>query len=434
MKPFDLSAPVVENPEKSGIVAIEMTSISRAEAPASEQNDAQLLAAASAHLYPNYAQPQLVIERGEGSYLFDCSGRRYLDLFAGIAVSTLGHGHPRLTNAIAEQAKKLIHLSNHYYNEPNTRLVDVLCELSGMPRAFFCNSGTEANEAALKLARRYFYDQGQTERYTVIAFHNSFHGRTLGALAATGQQKYRTGFGPLSPTIHVAYGDIEAVRAVINDQVAAIIVEPIQGEGGVVVPPAGFLAALRQICDQTGALLIADEIQTGVGRTGTFLALQHEGIVADIVTLAKGLGGGVPIGAMLCGESLSKTLVPGSHGTTFGGNPLASAAALAVLGELVDAELMPKVEKTGQALEIKLKQLVQKHSCLSAHRGQGLLQALVLTDPNQGGAMLSELREAGVLLTFAGGTALRITPPLTISDEELEEGLTLIDQVLEKYS
>ena len=423
-------SPVVENADKSGIVPLEMTLSAQEITP----SDAQLLSDAGAHLYPNYAQPALVMERGQGSVLYDRAGRRYLDLFAGIAVSTLGHAHPRLVAAISEQAGRLIHLSNHFYNEPNTRLAPLLCQLTGMDRAFFCNSGTEANEAALKLSRRYFFDQGQRERHVVIAFHNSFHGRTMGALAATGQQKYRKGFGPLPEIHHVEYGDLAATQAVLDDRVAAIMVEPIQGEGGVVVAPAGFLQGLRELCDRSGALLITDEIQTGVGRTGAILATAAEGVTADIVTLAKGLGGGVPIGAMLCQERLGKTLVPGSHGTTFGGNPLASAAALAVLSEILESHLLNKVVVQGARLEARLDQLVAKHTCLVSRRGRGLLQGLVLRDPEQGNAILSALREAGVLVTFAGGVALRITPPLIISDDELEEALTIIDQVLESFS
>lgn len=438
MKPQGTSS--VENHDESAIVALSMTdsfTAAASKAPSfvpQSSIEAELVDDAGAHLYPNYAQPGLVIDHGQGAQLYDLSGKRYIDLFAGIAVSSLGHNHPALVRAISGQATKLIHLSNHFYNEPNARLSKRLCELCGMDRAFFCNSGTEANEAALKLARRYFFDRGQPERHVIVAFDQSFHGRTMGALAATGQAKYRTGFGPLAEVRHVAYGDLEAARAVMDDRVCAIIVEAVQGEGGVVVPPAGFLRGLRGLCDEWGALLIADEIQTGVGRTGTFLAFEHEGISADIVSLAKGLGGGVPIGAVLCKERLEKTLVPGSHGSTFGGNPLASAAALAVVTELMDHGLLGRIRALTPILEERLEQLVRKHSCIVGRRGSGLLQALVLRDPAQGPAILSDLRQAGVLVTFAGGTVLRITPPLVITDQELDLGLTLIDGVLEKYS
>ncbi len=434
MKPQNLSASIVEKEKNRGIVALGMERSLSSSPTLATPTDAELLEGASAHLYANYAQPALIMEHGEGATLFDRAGRRYIDLFAGIAVSTLGHGHPRLTAAVSEQARKLIHLSNYFYNEPNVELCTRLCDIAQMDRVLFCNSGTEANEAALKLARRYFFDRGETERHVILAFDNSFHGRTMGSLAATGQAKYRHGFGPLAEVRHVSFGDLDAVRAAMDGQVAGIIVEPIQGEGGVVPAPDGFLAGLRAICDDSGALLIADEIQSGVGRTGTFLALHQDHVQADIVTLAKGLGGGIPIGAMLCKEKLGKTLVPGSHGTTFGGNPLASAAALAVLRELVEGRLIERVRTLSKALEGKLDALVDKHEALSKRRGRGLLQGLVLSDPTQGAALLSRMREQGVLVTFAGGTTLRITPPLTISDEELQEGLAIIDQVLENPS
>src|SRR5687768_6315720 len=234
-----------------------------------------------AHLYPNYRQSPMILARGRGCEIWDTDGKRYLDLYAGIAVSTLGHAHPRLVRAISEQAEKLIHVSNYFYNEPNIRLAEKLCRLTGMERALFSNSGAEANEAMLKLCRRHFYTREQRDRYRIIAFENSFHGRTLGALAMTGQAKYRDGFGPLPGVTHVPYGDLDAVGRAMAPDVAAIIVEPIQGEGGVVVAPSGFLAGLRGIANEHGALLLADEVQTGVGRTGKFLAFEHDGVEPD---------------------------------------------------------------------------------------------------------------------------------------------------------
>jgi acetylornithine/N-succinyldiaminopimelate aminotransferase len=303
-----------------------------------------------------------------------------------------------------------------------------------MDRAFFCNSGTEANEAALKLCRRHFYDHGQKERDLVIAFNGSFHGRTLGSLTATGQEKYRSGFGPIAGAVHTPYGDLAAVQSLMNERVAAVLVEPILGEGGVIPANEGFLQGLRELCDESGALLMLDEIQTGVGRTGKFLACEHVGVQADVVTLAKGLGGGVPIGALLCKEQYAKALPPGSHGTTFGGNPLASAAALCVLTVLERDKLIERTAALGKHLELALLEFAKKHSCVSAQRGMGLLQALVLTDPTQGPEIMTALREAGLLISFTGGTALRLTPPLTINDEELKEGLQILDQVLGNFS
>jgi acetylornithine/N-succinyldiaminopimelate aminotransferase len=394
-------------------------------------SQADLVALGRDHLYPNYRQPPLVITRGEGARLWDATGKQYFDLFGGIAVSTLGHGHPRLAAAIAEQAKQLIHLSNYFYNQPNVELAGRLTRLTGMDRAFFCNSGTEAIEASLKLARRHFYARGETERLRIIAFDNAFHGRTLGALAATGQPKYKDGFGPLPGVTHVPYGDVARVRQEMGPDVAGILVEAIQGEGGVLPAPSGFLQALRDIADEAGALLLADEIQTGVGRTGKFLGFEQDGVKADVVALAKGLAGGVPIGAMLCRASLSEALPPGSHGSTFGGNPLASAAALAVLDVIDDERLLDAVQERGAELTRRLNELVLKYPKLAAGaRGRGLLQALVLKDEVDARGVLGRLQDAGVLVTVAGGQALRFTPPLNITSAELSAALDVIDRVL----
>jgi acetylornithine/N-succinyldiaminopimelate aminotransferase len=385
-------------------------------------------------LYPNYRQPPFVLVRGKGCELWDADGRRYLDMYAGIAVNTLGHAHPKLVNAIAEQAGQLLHVSNYFFNEPNLKLAARLCGLCGMDRAFFCNSGTEAIEALLKLARRYFFARGEVDRYRVIAFANSFHGRTLGALAATGQPKYRDGFGPLLGVTHVPYGDADAVRAVIGPDVAAILVEPVQGEGGVMPAPNGFLAELRKIADEHGALLLFDEVQTGVGRTGRFLACQHDGVEADALALAKALGGGVPIGAMLSKKKLEHALPPGSHGSTFGGNPLASAAALAVLDALEEEHLIEAANELGQHLTQALARVGQKHDKLvHTARGRGLLQAIVLHGRVDARTVLERIWQRGVLLTLAGGQALRFSPPLTVTAEQLDEAIDALDCVLGEW-
>lgn len=399
--------------------------------PAMSSDQTLLLEAARGHLYPNYRQPPFVLSRGRGVELWDLEGRRYLDLCAGIAVSTLGHGHPRLTQAIAEQAGKLIHVSNYFFNEPNLRLVQALCRLSGFDRVFFCNSGTEAIEAMLKLARRHFFDRGERERYHVVAFHNSFHGRTLGSLAVTGQAKYRDGFGPLSGVRHVPFGDAGAVERAMTAQVAAILVEPIQGEGGVTPAPPGFLPALRQIADRHGALLLADEVQSGIGRTGRFLAFEHEGVHADATALAKGLGGGVPIGALLCREALAGALPPGSHGSTFGGNPLASAAALTVLEVLESEGLVERAVRLGRHLAGRLGALADEHARhVATARGMGLLQVVVLRDHVDARSVLEKLRESGVLLTLAGGQGVRFSPPLVVEQADLDEGVDRLDALL----
>lgn len=382
-------------------------------------------------LYPNYRQPPLVLVRGQGCRLWDDTGRSYLDLYAGIAVSTLGHAHPALVRAIAEQAGKVLHLSNYFYNEPNVRLAERLCRATAMDRAFFCNSGTEAMEAMLKAARRHFFARGETDRFRIIAFENSFHGRTLGALAATGQEKYRDGFGPLPGVTHVPYGDAAAVRAAMGPDVAAILFEPIQGEGGVVPAPSGFVAELRSIAREHGALLLADEIQTGVGRSGRFLACQLEGVEPDAIALAKGLAGGVPIGAMVCKAELAGALPPGSHGSTFGGNPLASAAALAVLDVLEKERLIEAVVDKGAHLGRRLARIAHEHERVAERpRGRGLLWALPLRPSVDARDLLGKIRESGVLLTLGGAQALRFCPPLVVTQAELDEGLDVVNEVL----
>jgi acetylornithine/N-succinyldiaminopimelate aminotransferase len=394
-------------------------------------SQADLVAIGQAHLYPNYRQAPLVVARGQGAVLWDVDGNRYLDMVAGVAVSSLGHGHPALVKAISEQAARVIQVSNYYYNEPNVLLAQKLCELTGMARAFFCNSGTEAVEASLKLVRRHFIARGEKERYEVVAFNNSFHGRTLGALAATGQQKYREGFGPLPGTTHVDYGDLDAVKRVFGPRTAAVIVEPVQGEGGVVEAPAGFLAGLRALCDASGSLFIADEIQTGIGRTGTFLASTAAGVRPDVLVLAKGLAGGVPIGSMLCRAELADSLPPGTHGSTFGGNPLASAAALAVLETLEREKLLEHVQTVGVELARGLADLAHKHGAVvEGTRGSGLLQAIVLREHVDARAVLVEVARRGLLLSIAGGRALRFSPPLVVPRAVLAEALGVLDAVL----
>jgi acetylornithine/N-succinyldiaminopimelate aminotransferase len=394
-------------------------------------SQAELVALGRRRLYPNYRQPDLVLARGQGCNVWDKAGRRYLDMTAGIAVNALGHGHPRLVSAIATQAGTLAHVSNYFFTEPNILLADRLCERTGMDRVLFCNSGTEAIEATLKLVRRHFFTSGQTERHRIIAFKRSFHGRTMGALAATGQPGYRDGFGPLGSVTHVDYGDHEAVASAMSGDVAAILVEPAQGEGGVIPAPAGFVAQLRRIADDHGAFLIADEIQTGIGRTGTMLAFEHWGVSADAVALAKGLGGGFPVGAMVCKAKLENALPPGSHGTTFGGNPLASAAALAVLDVLDEENVFANVVARGQQLHERLCSLCSKHpSALVEARGMGLLRAAEVHADVDARELVGTLRERGLLVTLAGGSALRFSPPLVVSAEEIDEACDTLDAVL----
>ncbi len=391
-----------------------------------------LLEAGRAHLLANYRQAPIVLTRGVGSRVYDSEGREYLDCAAGVAVSALGHAHPRLTRAIAEQAGTLLHVSNYFYNAQNVLLAEELCEKTGYARAFFCNSGGEANEAMLKLARRHFFARGDADRIRFVAFDQAFHGRTLATVNLGGTPAYREGFGPpLQGFTHVPYGDLDAVRRAMGPDVCGVFVETVQGEGGVTPAPPGFLEGLRRVCDEHGALLLVDEVQTGMGRTGKLLGTDHAGVRGDAISLAKGLGGGVPIGALLVSDQLAGALPPGSHGSTFGGNALASAAARAVLAALYEEDLIGHAAEVGARLGAKLADLARAHPDLcEGERGQGLLRALVLKPGVDARAVLGAAREAGVLLTIAGGRGLRFTPPLVITEAEIDEAVERVDGAL----
>jgi acetylornithine/N-succinyldiaminopimelate aminotransferase len=393
--------------------------------------NSELVALARDTLYGNNPPATIAMVRGKGCELFDADGRRWLDLCAGVAVCSLGHAHPAVVRAIAEQASRLMHCSNYFYNEPNILLAADLCRRTGFARAFFCNSGAEANEALVKLARHHYFGCGEPSRVRFVAFDNAFHGRTLGALSLTGTPKYREGFGPLGPVTHVAYGDAEAVEKAMGSDVCAIVVEPLQGEGGVALAPPGFLARLRSIADAHGALLLVDEVQTGVGRLGRFLGSDGTGARPDAVALAKGLGSGFPIGAMLTTERLAGALPPGTHGTTFGGNALASATALAVLRVLDEDKIVEAVYAKGTQLGALLRKLCGElpEVCESA-RGEGLLWGLVLRPGLTARSVLARLQERGLLLTAAGERVLRFSPPLVVTMAELAEGVGILVQVL----
>ncbi len=394
-------------------------------------SNSALVALAHQRLYSNYKPAPIAFVRGRGCELFDADGRRWLDLCAGVAVCSVGHAHPVLAQAIAEQAATLMHVSNYFYNEPNIHLADELCRRTGFDRAFFCNSGAEANEAMLKLARHHFFLQGQHERVRIVAFHNAFHGRTLGALSMTGTPKYREGFGPLGPVTHVNYGDAGAVERAMGADVCAIIVEPLQGEGGVLPAPAGFLARLREIADAHGVLLLLDEVQTGIGRLGRFLGSDGSGVSPDAIALAKGLGGGFPIGAMLTREAFAGALPPGTHGSTFGGNALGCAAGLAVLRILDQEGLVDAACVKGEALGAMLEQLSRElpDVCEGA-RGQGLLWGVMLRPGLLARELLPRIHDAGVLLIAAGERVIRFAPPLVVTLAQLEEGVRALTNVL----
>jgi predicted acetylornithine/succinylornithine family transaminase len=395
----------------------------------SQQDD--LVAAGRRLLTNNYRQAPIVFTRGEGCSLFDIEGGRYLDMTAGVAVCVLGHGHAGLADAIAAQARRLLHVSNLYYNEQQVRLAEALSKRAFKGRAFFCNSGAEANEAALKLARRYqIVARGQAERTEIVACENSFHGRTMGALSVTGQPKYRNGFGPLvTPVRFVPYGDVAAARAAITERTAAFIVEPIQGEGGVNIAPAGYLQEVRRACTDAGAVLIFDEIQTGAGRTGTFYAFEAEGVVPDVITLAKGLAGGVPIGAMLANEEVARGFEPGTHASTFGGNPFATAAALYIQQAIDELGLLEHCREMGAHLGSSLLRLAERRRPKTrGARGRGLLQGLIVDgDPAD---IVVRARAGGLLLSLAGANVVRFAPPLIVTKGEIDEAIEILDRVL----
>jgi predicted acetylornithine/succinylornithine family transaminase len=359
---------------------------------------------------------------GEGSWLLDEEGNRYLDFIGGIATNSLGHGHPALVEAIREQAGKLIHCSNLYEIPLQAEVAGMLADATDFDRVFFCNSGTESVEAAIKLARKRAYDTYGPQKHEVLTFSKSFHGRTYGGLTATGQPALQDGFGPMLPGIvHAPFGDLEAARTTAGPQTAAILVEPIQGEGGINVAPEGFLEGLRDLCDEHGALLIFDEVQTGAGRTGHLYAYQGTGVVPDVLTSAKGLGGGFPVGAMMVKEDYA-ALGLGNHGSTFGGNPLAMAAVRAVLGVVNDAAFLEEVRFKGTVLKNALMKLAEAVPGAEV-RGEGLLLGLDLGDAELAREVFEHCLDEGVLLNLVGGTTIRLAPPLTVSRTEVRAAL-----------
>jgi acetylornithine/N-succinyldiaminopimelate aminotransferase len=391
----------------------------------------QLITLGQQLLINNYGRAPIVMSRGQGCQLWDSDGNRYLDMTAGIAVCVLGHGHPGLAQAIAEQAARLHHTSNLYYIEAQIRLAEALSRRAFPGKFFFCNSGTEANEAALKLARRYqAVVRGRAHRVELIAFEGSFHGRTTGALSVTGQPKYRQGFGPLLADVRfIPFGDAEAARNAITEKTCAVIAEPIQGEGGINLPPPGYLQELRRLCSERGALLIFDEVQTGVGRTGTFYAFEREAMVPDIITLSKGLAGGVPMGALIANLEVERAFEPGTHAATFGGNPLASAAALYIQQAMDEMNLLAHCQEVGAHLGAALLRMAERRRPKTrGARGRGLLQGIVLE--GDAGPVVQKARDRGVLLTVAGGTVVRFAPPLVVSKDEIDEAVAVLDAVL----
>jgi acetylornithine aminotransferase len=378
----------------------------------------------------NYGTPPIALDRGSGVRVWDTDGNEYLDFVAGIAVSSLGHAHPAVVAAVTEQVGRLAHTSNLYMHEPGLKLAERLVELLALPaRVFFANSGAEANECALKLARLHGNRSGRPE---IVSCHASFHGRTIGALAVTGNAAKREPFAPLpGPVTFVDYGDVAALREAVGDRTAAVIVEPTLGEGGVVPPPAGFLADVRAICDAAGALLIVDEVQSGIGRTGHWFASQAEGVRPDVVTLAKGLGGGLPIGACLAVGAAADLFTPGDHGSTFGGNPVACAAALAVLTTIADDHLLDNVKRVGEHLAAGLDALTGP--LVAGHRGSGLWRGIALTGAHAP-AVEAAARARGLLVNAVKPDTIRLAPPLVLTEAEVDDALPRLAAALEEVA
>jgi predicted acetylornithine/succinylornithine family transaminase len=378
---------------------------------------------------PNYGRTPICLVRGDGLRVWDSDGREYLDFTSGLAVTALGHCHPRVTGAIQEAAATLLHVSNIFHTAPQIHLAKLLCEHSFADRVFFGNSGAEANEAAIKVARKYAKDRFASDRVEIIATRNSFHGRTLATVSATGQEKYQHGFEPLVPGFkHVAYNDLRAMERAIDNHTAAVLVEPIQGEGGVCVPDDDYLPGLRKLCDAAGVLLILDEIQTGMGRTGRLWAYEHAGVAPDILPVAKALANGVPIGAMLAREEIASVLVAGSHGSTFGGTPFVTSVALATLTTILDGKLWERATRMGRYLMDGLRAIQASHSVIRIVRGKGLLIGAELS--TLAGPVVDACREAGLLVLSAGERVLRLTPPLIVEERDCDRALAIIATAL----
>ena len=381
------------------------------------------------YLLNTYARYPVALTRGKGVYLYDVDGKRYLDFLSGLGVNALGHSHPRIVKAIREQAAKMIHLSNLYYNEYQGRLAEQLCQKSGLDRAFFTNSGTEAIEGALKLVRAAGHAIAGPQKTTLIALENSFHGRTMGALALTAQDKYRKGFDPMLEGVRfVPRNDIAALHAVMDDNVCGIVLEPIQGEGGIFVSSQEFLLASRQLADQHHAALVFDEIQCGMGRTGQLFAFQHFGVIPDVVCIAKPMAAGFPMGAFLSKDWLAQYITPGRHGTTFGGGPLACRIALEYLAILEEENLLEKVRRVGAYLTYKLQELVEKYDIATEVRGVGAMQALQLTIP--GKLILEGALADRLLINITQDTVVRMLPPFLLEEKHVDAGVRILKRHL----
>ena len=389
---------------------------------------AELIALSDKYLMSTYKRIPAVLSRGLGVHVWDKDGKSYLDLVAGIAVCALGHSHPRVVAAIKKQAETLTHVSNLYYIENQILLGQLLVENSPLEKAFFCNSGAEANEAAIKLARKYAHEK-MGKKYELLTMRESFHGRTLATVTATGQERFQEGFAPLPGGFrYVPYNDLEALEEAVTEQTCGVLVEPIQGESGVLIPAPGYLQGIRKICDEKGILMIVDEVQTGMGRTGTLFACEQEEVVPDMITLAKALGNGLPIGALLASERVAAAFVPGTHGSTFGGNPLATAAATATLETILEEGVLDNCRTVGGYFLDRLKELKKKKEMIREVRGRGLILGIELSVP--GAPFVTKAMERGVLINCTNGNVLRFVPPLILTKTDVDKALGILDEVL----
>jgi acetylornithine/N-succinyldiaminopimelate aminotransferase len=393
-------------------------------------NEQELMAIANENIMNTYKRFPMVLVKGLGQKVWDINGKEYLDFVAGIAVCNLGHSNPKVVNAIKEQVDKLTHVSNLYYTEPQTQLAKLLVDNSFADKVFFCNSGAEANEAAIKLARKYAHENLGDNKFELITMKDSFHGRTMATITATGQEKFQFGFTPLLEGFtYVPFNDLQALENAITKKTCGIMLEPIQGEGGVNIPDVQYLARVREICDRHNILLIVDEVQTGIGRTGKLFAYEHSGIVPDIMTLAKALGNGLPVGAMLATNKIAKAFSPGNHASTFGGNPLAMAAALATIQTILKENLLQTCRERGEYFLSQLKKLQARRKIIKEVRGKGLMIACGLDV--EGAEIVNECMKKGVLINCTGGKTLRFVPPLIITDQDIDHVITVLDEVME---
>ncbi len=379
------------------------------------------------YVIANYGRLPRVIVKGQGCYLYDADGNKILDMFPGWAVSAIGHCHPKVVEALRRQAGELLHIDNTFYSEPQGKLAQLLSERAFGGKCFFCNSGAEANEAALKLARLHT----SQEKYKFITAEGSFHGRTFATVTATAQPKYHEGFLPLLPGfVYVPFNDIAALESAFSDEVAAVLIEPIQGEGGINVATAEYLQTIRRLCDEKGAVMILDEVQTGMGRTGKWFGYQHFDVVPDIITMAKALGGGVAIGAMMATEEVAASLVPGKHASTFGGNCLACAAGVAVIEAIEEDNLLKNAVELGQYVKDKFEQLKQKHFIIDSVRGIGLMIGVQLTSPCK--EIVDKCLEKGLRINCTSNTVLRFMPPMIATKSQIDQAIEILDSVLKE--